>query len=70
MNAYATQSKESIRFYQGGRKEYVRERNIGKRNEKGPVRTSESAYGQLLREFMGTPVESRGVKLYPAENLL
>lgn len=69
MNAY-TAKKESIRLYQGGRKEQVRDRNCGKRNETGTAGKPESIYGQLLREFMGTQVDSKGMMLFPAENLL
>lgn len=69
MNAYGTK-KESIRVYQGGRKEQVRQRNSGKGREAGSAAKAEGIYGELLREFMGTQVDSRGVKLFPAENLI
>jgi len=69
MNAYTTK-KEGIRLYQGGRKEQVRQRYSGKQREDGAAAKAESVYGQLIREFMGTQVDSRGIKLYPAENLI
>ena len=69
MNAYATK-KESIRLYQGGRKEQIRQRHSGKRCEDGTAGKAEGVYGQLLREFMGTQIDSRGIKLFPAENLI
>ena len=68
MNAYAAK-KESIRLYQGGRKEQVRDRNSGRVREAGSAEKADSVYGQLLREFMGTQVDSKGMKLFPAENL-
>ena len=69
MNAYSTK-KESVRLYQGGRKEQVRQRRSGKQREDGSACKTESVYGQLLREFMGTQVDSRGIKLFPVENLI
>ncbi|HOP29080.1 MAG TPA: hypothetical protein P5120_00895 [Spirochaetota bacterium] len=69
MNAYRSK-KESVRLYQGGRKEQIRQRHSGKQREDGFSGKAEGVYGQLLREFMGTQVDSRGVKLYPAENLI
>ena len=69
MNAYATK-KESIRLYQGGRKEQIRQRHSGKQREDGTAGGTDSIYGQLLREFMGTQIDSRGIKLFPAENLI
>ncbi|HOP64476.1 MAG TPA: hypothetical protein PK358_11150 [Spirochaetota bacterium] len=69
MNGF-TAKKESIRLYQNGRKEQIRQRNCGRRNSKGGAENAEGLYGQLIREFMGTCVENREVKLYPAENLI
>jgi len=69
MNA-CTSKKESVRLYQGGRKEQVRQRYSGKQREDGGACKTEGIYGQLLREFMGTQIDSRGIKLFPAENLI
>ena len=72
MNAYVTK-KESIRLHKGVRKEQVYERHAGKRWADGDGKSSggtQSAYGLIVREFMGTPVDNRGMKLYPAENLV
>ena len=72
MNAYVTK-KESVRLYQGVRKEQVHERHAGKRRADGTGKSSGSAnnaYGLVIREFMGTPADVRGMKFFPAENLL
>lgn len=69
MNVYAKR-KEGIRVYPGGRKEQVRQRNSGKSHDAGTAGAAEGVYGQLIREFMGTQVDSKGIKLFPAENLV
>ena len=72
MNAYVTK-KESIRLHKGVRKEQVYERYSGKRRSDGDGKSSGGAYstyGLIIREFMGTPVDNRGMKLYPVENLV